>query len=111
MIGRIHIWVEPTLLAFMIVLLSVASTHPSRADGIKTADTALLDGKIITLDEEESVVEAIAIRDGRILAVGTNDEIKKHISHKTNVFRLAGQTVIPGIIEAVMNGIASMHDY
>ena len=56
------------------------------------ADTILLDGKIVTLDALERVVEALAVRDGRILATGTSAEIEKLATPATEVIRLAGKT-------------------
>ena len=56
----------PTSLAALISLL---------ATFVSAQDTVLLGGKIVTLDPAERIVQALAIRDGRLLAVGTNAEI------------------------------------
>lgn len=61
------------------------------------ADLVLLNGKVITLDTAESIAQAVAIEDGKILAVGTNEAIQKHIGSGTRVIRLKGKTVIPGL--------------
>lgn len=56
-------------------------------------------GKIYTMDSKNTIGEAIAIRDGRVLAVGTNDDVlKKYRSDK--VIDLQGRTVLPGFIDA-----------
>ena len=43
------------------------------------SDLVLLNGKIVTIDDSESIAEAIAVKFGKIIAVGTNDKINKLI--------------------------------
>jgi predicted amidohydrolase YtcJ len=64
------------------------------------ADLVLLGGKIITVDEKESTAEAVAIKYGKIIAVGKNDDLKAHISPKTKVIELKGRAVIPGLMDS-----------
>jgi predicted amidohydrolase YtcJ len=64
-----------------------------------TADTILCNGKVLTVDEDFSIAEAVAIKDGLIAAVGTNDQISKWWGTKSKEIDLAGKTVIPGIID------------
>lgn len=64
------------------------------------ADLVLLNGKIVTVDERESIAEAVAVKFGKILAVGTNDGIKGLIGEGTEVIDLKGRTVIPGLIDS-----------
>ena len=78
-------------------LLAVAFAGAAHA---QSADTILLNGKIITLDPKSSVVQALAIRDGRIAAVGTNDEIKTLAGPATRTVDVGGRTVIPGLIDS-----------
>jgi len=63
------------------------------------ADLVLLDGKIVTVDEDFSIKEAVAVREGRFLAVGVNKEIKPLIGPKTKVLDLKGKMVIPGLTD------------
>jgi predicted amidohydrolase YtcJ len=60
----------------------------------------LLNGKVITVDARFTVAEAVAVRDGRILAVGTTAEIKRLIGPTTRVIDLAGRSVVPGFIDS-----------
>ncbi len=64
------------------------------------ADLVLLDGKIVTVDEKEPIAEAVAVKFGKILAIGRNGEIKRLIGNETEVFELEGKTVIPGLIDS-----------
>jgi predicted amidohydrolase YtcJ len=65
-----------------------------------TADLILVNGKIVTVDEDFSVAEAIAVKDGRILAVGTCKDIDKWRSDQTDVTDLEGRMVLPGLIDS-----------
>jgi len=61
------------------------------------ADLVLLNGKIVTVDPQETIAEAVAVKFGKILAVGSNDDIKSLKNEGTMVIDLEGQTVIPGL--------------
>jgi predicted amidohydrolase YtcJ len=69
------------------------------------ADTVLLNGKILTVDDRFSVREAIAIREGRIAALGTSAAIRRLAGPKTRVIDLQGRTVIPGLIDSHIHAI------
>ena len=71
----------------------------------QNADTILVNGKILTVDKQFSTREAIAIRDGKITAVGGNAEIRKQSGPKTRVIDLQDRTVIPGFIDSHIHGI------
>src|SRR3989441_9554365 len=71
----------------------------------QTADTVLLNGKVLTVDPQFSIQEAIAIRDGRISAVGKTADLRKLAGPKTRVIDLQGRTVIPGLIDSHLHGI------
>ncbi|MDA2934553.1 amidohydrolase family protein [Acidobacteria bacterium AH-259-D05] len=59
----------------------------------------LYNGKIITADDEESIVSALAIRDGKFLVVGDNNGILKLAGPKTQKIDLQGKSVVPGFID------------
>jgi predicted amidohydrolase YtcJ len=63
------------------------------------ADLVLVNGKVITVDPEDSIVEAVAIKDGRILATGPTSNVKVLVGEGTEVMDLGGKTVLPGIID------------
>ncbi len=64
------------------------------------ADVVLLDGKIITMDVNESIVQAVAVKFGKFVAVGEDSDIKPFIGNDTEVIELSGKTVIPGLIDS-----------
>jgi predicted amidohydrolase YtcJ len=63
----------------------------------------ITNAKVITVDKNFSIKEAIAVKDGRIIGVGTNDEIKSLMGPDSQVLDLKGKTVLPGINEAHMH--------
>ena len=67
--------------------------------GCAQADLVLRNGKIVTLDDRTGEVQALAVRGDRILAVGSNQAIQRHVGPRTKVIDLAGNLVIPGFIE------------
>lgn len=66
----------------------------------KPVDTIITNGKIFTSDTSQLYVEAIAIRDDSIIAIGTSAEIEKLASDKTKKINLEGRTVVPGFNDA-----------
>lgn len=67
------------------------------AAGAGPADMVLLNGHIATQDDRRSFVQAIAIRDGRILATGDNPGILQYRQSHTRTIDLNGRTVVPGL--------------
>lgn len=81
------------LLAF--VLAVSACSGPS----VEPADLVLMGGNVVTADDRVVDGTALAARGGRIIAVGTDAEIRHFIGDATEVVELAGRTAIPGFIE------------
>ena len=65
---------------------------------MQSADLIFRNGKVITLDTLNSVTEALAIKDGRILATGTNEVITRYVGKQTEVQDLEGHAMTPGLI-------------
>ena len=64
------------------------------------ADTAFVGGGVYTVDSVRRWAEAVAVRDGRIVAVGSEDDIKTYIGRRTEVFALRGRMLLPGFQDA-----------
>ena len=75
------------------------------------ADTILVNGKILTADEAFSAHEALAVRKGRIAALGKSAAIRKLAGRNTRVIDLQGRTVIPGLIDSHMHAIRAALSY
>ena len=67
--------------------------------GAHAVDTIVINGKIITVDDRFSIVQALAIKDRRVVASGSNVEIRKLAQANTKVIDVKGRTVIPGLID------------
>jgi predicted amidohydrolase YtcJ len=63
-------------------------------------DLVILRGKIVTVNKDFSIVEAVAVKDGRILAVGKNSSIRPLAGAQTRILDLQGKTMLPGINDA-----------
>jgi predicted amidohydrolase YtcJ len=85
------------------VLVVVGLTGVAPAAWSQSADTILVNGKILTLDNQFSAREALAIREGKIMATGSSAEVKKLAGPGTRVIDLQGRTVIPGMIDNHMH--------
>ena len=64
------------------------------------ADLAFVNGKVITVDDSFSITESVAVKDDKIIAVGTNEDVNAVIGAGTQVIDLKGRTVLPGINDA-----------
>jgi predicted amidohydrolase YtcJ len=79
--------------------LCLASPAYAQQPDPRSPELALINGKVLTMDGQSSVVEALAVLDGKILATGSNASIKSIITPRTRVLDVAGKTVVPGLIE------------
>jgi len=93
---------EKTMRPALAALLLALSTTAAPA---QTADTVLFNGKVVTVDREFSVREAIAIADGRVLATGTSAAMKKLAGKRARMIDLGGRTAIPGLTDGHIHGI------
>jgi predicted amidohydrolase YtcJ len=71
------------------------------------ADLVLTGGKVWTVDPSRPRAEAVAVRDGRIVAVGLDADVKPAIGPKTRVIRLAGRRVLPGFHDSHVHLLGS----
>ncbi len=70
------------------------------------ADLIMIGGAVWTAVEGSPIAEAVAVQDGRIIAVGSNQEIQDLMHSRTRVIELNGRTVTPGFIDAHMHFIS-----
>jgi predicted amidohydrolase YtcJ len=87
--------------AIAVAASAFASSAPIKGfpPALQSADLVLRDATIATLDPLQPEAQAIAIRDGRIQAIGSNESISHYIGKQTEVLDLHGAFVTPGFIE------------
>ena len=88
-----------------LLLFWTLGTPPTNQVAASPADLVLLDGRIITVDQRFSTASALAVRDGRFVAVGSNDDIRRHIGSGTRVIEGRGRTIVPGIIDTHVHAL------
>lgn len=86
-------------------LLAALPFLATAASAQTTADTVLFNGKVVTVDRDFSIREAIAVSDGRVLATGTSAAMKKLAGGHARLIDLGGRTVIPGLTDGHIHGI------
>ena len=96
-------------LAWSLTAFGAPGSNAKLADG--TADLVLLDGKVITVDPRDTIAQAVAVKNGHIIAVGTSRDVSELIDAHTQVVHLGGRSVLPGFIDAHthLEGIAAFH--
>ncbi len=85
------------LLAFIVLIVGIESAQ-AQADA--APDKVLLSGTIVTMAREGDTAEAVAIRGGKITAVGSTKDIRALASAATKIVDLQGKTVLPGFYAA-----------
>jgi predicted amidohydrolase YtcJ len=90
------------LVSIVVALSFAAAGAPTLAqvppELIAYPDLMLINGKVLTVDAGFTIAEAVAARDGRVIAVGTTADIKRLAGPSTKVVDLAGKSVVPGFI-------------
>src|SRR6266550_5581869 len=93
-----------------LALLTLLLASPALA---QPADMVLRGGRVITVDSAWHIAQAVAVKDGRFVAVGDDAAVAARIGPNTQVIELAGKTVVPGLIDthlhqlfAALNGPA-----
>ncbi len=87
---------NPIFVCTAMALLAGCSSQPQ----VEPASLVLRNGNIVTVEASQPKVQALAVREDRIVALGTNEEIQPYVGPETNVIDLAGQTAVPGFIES-----------
>lgn len=75
------------------------------------ADIILTQGKIISADAQDKIYQAMAVRDGKIIALGKSKDIQAWKGKQTQVIDLKGKAVIPGLIDSHMHAIRAALSY
>jgi predicted amidohydrolase YtcJ len=88
------------LRAVLVAVLALGTACSSRIPPEKAADTIYYGGPIVTVNDTRPTVEAVAVKDGKILAVGGREKLElEHLGQKTILVDLAGRALLPGFID------------
>lgn len=71
----------------------------SRVFDVPEADLVLINGKVLTLDPQDTIIEAVAVKGGRILTTGTTPHILKMAGERTEIIDFKGRVALPGFID------------
>ncbi|MGH8389451.1 MAG: amidohydrolase [Pseudomonas sp.] len=74
-----------------------------QSQGTTGADTVMRNGYVYTVDGKNSVQQAVAVKDGRIVYVGSDEGAASYIGTQTQLIDLAGRMLMPGFIDAHMH--------
>ena len=86
-----------------------AAPTPTGPAPAQTADSIYAGGDIVTMNDAQPIAEAVAVKDGKILAVGARADIEKaHKGTGTQIVDLGGKTLMPSFIDAHCHYINSL---
>jgi len=100
-----------TRTARLAIAAAVAGAFLAAGSAQAQADLILTNGKIATMAREGEFVQALAVKDGKVLATGTNARILKLKSAATQVVDAGGRTVIPGLNDSHLHVIREGLNY
>ncbi|VVQ25516.1 amidohydrolase [Pseudomonas fluorescens] len=86
--------------AFALLATLTANAYAAQDPSKLEAQVVYTNGNVLTVDKDNSAAEAVAVRDGKILAVGASKALAGYIGANTRVVDLKGKTMIPGIYDA-----------
>ena len=100
-------YLSPLILTFVATLLPFSS-----AVSQEIADTIYTGGPIVTMNDDRPTAEAVAVKDGRILAVGALEELAANRGDSTELYDLDGRAMLPGFVDShghvVMGGLQAL---
>ena len=84
----------------LIAILLLATIFACKEEAKETADTIYTNGKIYAVNEGQPWAEAVAIKDGKFMLVGANEDVVVLKSEATKIIDLRGKFLMPGLIDA-----------
>ena len=92
------------ILSMLLIALLISCKTETKKE---TADMVFTNGNVITVDEAQPKAEAVAIKDNKIVFVGSSEDVKAFIGEGTETTDLQGKTMMPGFVSAHDHLIAS----
>src|SRR5258708_7628969 len=84
-----------TMRSLFLLLITAIPLHAA-----DSADLIIHNAKVLTVDGKFSIAEAVAIKDGRILHVGTNADALMHKGESTRTIDANGKMLLPGLMDS-----------
>ena len=97
---RLMVWLLSVVGGLAALLALAASSFWLYLNPVPAGEQVFINGHILTMDDSNTVVEAIRIEGERIIATGTTEAILQQASDQADIIDLQGKTVTPGFIEA-----------
>jgi predicted amidohydrolase YtcJ len=91
---------KPFALTLILLALNMAAVNSKIETKAEAADIVFENGNIYTANDRQPQAEAVAVKAGRIIFVGSNSDAKKYEGKQTRVVDLKGETVLPGLTDA-----------
>jgi len=91
-----HVTTKATLISLLTSLMAGCDPQPAPP----VASHIYTNGNIITVDDNQMTVQALAIAGGKILAAGPENKILEHRGESTRLINLQGKTLLPGFVDA-----------
>ena len=88
-----------SLLLMITIITGCARSQQSDPKQNQIADSIYKNGKIYTVNEKQPWAQAVAIKDGKFIAVGSNDDVAANTGENTNVIDLSGKFAMPGLVD------------
>src|SRR5216117_3095270 len=93
------------MMKLLVSFLATATLLLATQTTVPPADLVLVDGRILTVDDRFREATALAVRDGRFIAVGSNEDARRYIGRNTRVIDGRGRTVVPGLIDTHVHAL------
>jgi predicted amidohydrolase YtcJ len=93
---------EPGWGAFVLTVLLIGA---GRSAAETPADLVVLNGRVLTVDKDSRVAEAVAIRGGVFVRVGRNTDVRPLVGESTRVIDAQGMSVVPGLIDSHVHAL------
>ena len=82
------------------LLLALLMLQGIEIHAANEADLVIMNAKIFTASQNIGETEAVAVKNGRFLAVGTNDEIQRYVGPDSTIIDASGKSILPGFIDS-----------
>jgi predicted amidohydrolase YtcJ len=92
--------------AALLAALGAAALAIGCGGGTESAEVVLRGGKVVTMNGRGTIAQAVAVREGRIVFVGSDAEAARRIGPETKVIELGGRMVMPGFVDAHLHAMA-----